>query len=121
MSAELTPQFHDMLAVGDIHWYGNASTFNFALNTGRLDQLLRQNMASVSAEHGADAMKLAFEVLLVNECCGHMKSIAGLTTVLLKHKDAPLDGAYWWFNNAVERIRPTEVIAIRFIKEGEEE
>jgi hypothetical protein len=112
---------HDMLVAGDIHYHGNASHFNFALNTGRLDELLRDNMVPVSAEHGADAMKLMFKVLLVNECCGHMKNIAGLTTVLVKRKDAPLKGAYWWFNNAIERIRPTEVIAIQFIKEGEEE
>jgi|14BtaG_2_1085337.scaffolds.fasta_scaffold00496_6 hypothetical protein len=104
---------HELLVAGDIHYYGSASNFNFALNTGRLDELLRQNMTDAQ-EHGAGAMKLKFEVLLVNECCGHTKSINGLTTILHKDKDAPLDGAYWWFNNAIEHIRDTEIIMIRF-------
>jgi hypothetical protein len=109
----MTAELHDMLASGDIHWYGNAGAFHYALNTKGLDELLRQNMTHAQ-EHGDGAMKLKFEVLLVNECCGHTKSINGLTTVLHKDIDAPLEGAYWWFNHAIENIRGTEVIAIRF-------
>lgn len=111
---------HAMLVNDEIQYHGTASHFNFALTTGRLDQLLRQNMTD-APHHVAGSMMLQFKVLLVQECCGHIKSIGGLTTVLVKDKDAPLDGAYWWFNNAIERIRPTETIAIQFLNRGEEE
>ena len=120
MTAQLTPQLHDMLVSGDLHWYGNAHTFNYALNTGRLDELLRQHLIDAQ-EHGDGAMKLKFEVMIVNECCGHTKSINGLTTVLQKDKDASLDGVYWWFTNAIERVRSTEIIAIRFHKTNPQE
>lgn len=104
---------HAMLTNDEIQYHGTASHFHFALTTGRLDQLMRQNMTD--APYHAGRKMLRFKVLLVNECCGHTKSIGGVTEVLIKDEDAPLDSAYWWFNNTIEHIRPTETIAIQFL------